>query len=65
MVAFVLYQAAAEYVGILLRGLPASLDAGARMVSGFVTDHPVVALGSLLGVLVLWVLLAGGGRHRR
>jgi hypothetical protein len=64
MVAFVLYQAAAEYVGIILRGIPSSLDAGARMVSGFVTDHPVVALGSLLGVLVLWGLFAGGVRRR-
>jgi len=64
MVAFVLYQAAAEYVGVILRGIPASLDAGARMVSGFVTDHPVVALGSLLGVLVLWAVFAGGVRRR-
>jgi hypothetical protein len=64
MVAFVLYQAAAEYVGVILRGIPASLDAGARMVSGFVTDHPVVALGSLLGVLVLWAVFAGGVRRK-
>ena len=63
MVAFVLYQAAAEYVGIILRGIPASLDAGARMVSGFVTDHPLIVLGSLLGALVLWALFAGGVRR--
>jgi hypothetical protein len=63
MVAFVLYQAAAEYVGTILKSIPTSLDSGARMVSGFVVDHPVFALGSLLGVLVLWVLLSGGGRR--
>jgi hypothetical protein len=63
MVALVLHQAAAEYVGIILKGIPTSLDAGARMVSGFVTDHPVLSLGSLLGMLVLWVLLSGGGRR--
>lgn len=63
MVAFVLFQAAAEYIGTVLRGIPSSLDAGARMVSGFVADHPVFALGSLLAVLVLWVTLAGGGRR--
>lgn len=63
MVAFVLHQAAAEYVGVLLRGIPASLDAGGRAISGFVTEHPVVALGSLLGVLVLWVLFTGSGRR--
>lgn len=65
MLAFALFQAAAEYVGILLRGIPTSLDAGARMVSRLVTDHPVIALGSLLGVLVLWALFAGGGRRRQ
>ena len=63
MVAFVLYQAAAEYVGTLLKSIPTSLGSGARMVSGFVTDHPVFALGSLLGVLMLWVVFAGGGRR--
>jgi hypothetical protein len=64
MVAFALFQAAAEYVGTTLRGLPTSFGAGARMVWGFVTDHPVFVLGSLLGVLVLWALFAGGGRRR-
>jgi hypothetical protein len=34
------------------------------MVKDFVTDHPVFVLGSLLGVLVLWAMLAGGGRRR-
>jgi hypothetical protein len=63
MVAFVLFQAAAEYIGTTLRGIPASLDAGARMVSRFVTDHPVAALGSLLGALMLVLLLAGGRRR--
>ncbi len=64
IVALVLYQAAAEYVGTTLRGLPTSFGAGARMVKDFVTDHPVFVLGSLLGVLVLWAMLAGGGRRR-
>jgi hypothetical protein len=64
MVALAPSQAAGEYVGTLLRGIPASLDAGARMVSGFVADHPVLALGSLLAVLMLWALFSGGGRRR-
>jgi len=64
MIAFALFQAAAEYVGTTLKGIQTSLGAGARTVSDFVTDHPVFALGSLLGVLVLWALFAGGGRRR-
>lgn len=59
----VLYQAAAEYVGTILRGIPASLDAGGRMLTGFVTEHPVAALGSLFGALFLWVLFTGSGRR--
>ncbi len=64
MVALALSQAASEYVGTLLRGIPAALGAGARMVSDFVTDHPVLALGSLLAALMLWALFSGGGRRR-
>lgn len=63
MVALVLYQAAAEYVGTILRSIPMSLGSGVNIVSDFVTDHPVFALASLLGMLMLWVFLAGGGRR--
>ena len=64
MIAFALFQAAAEYIRALLKGIPTTLDAGARMVTGFVADHPVFALGSLLAVLMVWAMIAGGGRHR-
>lgn len=62
MIAFILAQAMAEYVGAVLRGVPASLNSGARLVTGFVSDHPVFALGSLLAVLVIWAVFAGRGR---
>lgn len=63
MVALVIYQAAAEYVGTLLKSIPTALGSGISSVSDFVTDHPVFALASLLGVLMLWVFFSGGGRR--
>lgn len=63
MIAFILAQALAEYVGAVLKGVPESLNAGARIITGFVSDHPVFALGALLVVLVIWAVFTGSGRR--
>ena len=63
MIALASYQAVAEYIGTLLRGVPMSLDGAFRALTDFVISHPVVTLGSILVLLTLWVVISGSGRR--
>lgn len=56
-------QAAAEYVGTTLQGLPSRFGAGFDAVKRFVAEHPIAALGFAAGLLVLMALLSGRSRR--
>ncbi len=59
----VLYQAAAEYVGILLKGIPAVLGRTVNVVADFAGEHTVGVVGGLAVLIVLWTFLARGRHH--
>ncbi len=63
MIAVLLYQAAAEYVGVLLTGIPAALGRTASVAADFLGEHAVGVFGGLALVIVLWAFLARG-RHQ-
>ena len=63
MIAVLLYQAAAEYVLVLLKGIPAALRGTANVVVDFVGAHAVGVFGGLALLIVLWAFLARG-RHQ-
>lgn len=56
-------QAAAEYIGTTLSGVPARFGAAVHVVQRFVSDHPIAALGFVAGVIVLVFLLSGRSRR--
>ena len=59
----VLYQAAAEYVGVLLKGIPAVLGRTVNLAADFVGEHAVGVFGGLAVLVVLWTFLARGRRQ--
>ena len=63
MIAVLLYQAAAEYVGVLLKGIPAALGGTVNVVADFVGEHVVVVFGGLAVLILLWAFLARGRRR--
>jgi hypothetical protein len=56
-------QAAAEYIGTTLSGVPARFGAGFHAVKGYVSDHPIAALGFVATLIVLIFLLSGRSRR--
>ncbi len=63
MIAVFLYQAAAEYVGVLLKGIPAALGRTANVVADFVGEHAVGVFGGLVVLIVLWAFMARAPRR--
>jgi hypothetical protein len=58
----VLYQPAAEYVGVLLKGIPAALGKAVNVVADFAGEHTAGVVGGLAVLIVLWAFLARGRR---
>ena len=63
MIAVLLYQAAAEYVGVLLKGIPAALGRTGSVAADFLGEHAVGVFGGLALLIVLWAFLARGRRQ--
>ena len=63
MIAVLLYQAAAEYVGVLLQGIPAALGRTLNVVTDYIGEHAVGVFGGLAVLIVLWAFLARGRRR--
>ena len=63
MIAVLLYQAAAEYLGVLLKGIPAALGGTVSAVADFVGEHVVGVFGGLAVLILLWAFLARGRRR--